>query len=501
MTDTLGVPAGALATPTTVPTLGGAPSPDLAHNLTSATNAAPELKTDPGTAVAVASGGGCRPQGDVRWRSRPRNAVATAEAADGMKAGGFLGAIESGVSAAQSDAEQTPASRPVGGATWLMNAPLKTVEQEYRYLHDVEALHGRGAAVEEGLGLLAGAAIGTVADPGEGTILGADAAGWIEGHVAYKDSWARAANPEYKDPHTGQLVSFGRDVADALGARTGTFHGTLSGALDAMFDLGLDPVANAGKIYGSVHTVTGAGGLIGTVFSGTSTATAEDVARASFLPRIQMAFRDIANSDAGTIAVRYPGLAPIAKTLEADTSPAEVQRTFMELAGSMEMMEQPTLPTLSLAHYFGRSLRDSARNAGGPLGYLPRSIADAFESQPGNLLGTSSMDFMHGKISMTTDRGAKDLYRFFRFGMGDRVARASVDAWLHAAPGERYSMLKNGIYTTILGMAKLAPEDTADFIKNPAAHEDLGDYMTEIGQPEIKDRGDGVVRQQLAAGP
>jgi hypothetical protein len=486
MTDSLGVPTGALATttPATAPVVAG--SPDLAHGLTQATNAAPELKTDPGTAVAVASGGG-----DVGLKARSvaqaKNHVATAEAASGMASGGLLGGIEHVVGAAGSDLASN-ARMLIGGASRLMNAPLRTVQQEYRYLHDVEALHGRTAAIEEGLGLIAGAAVGTAVDPGEGTILGADAAGWIEGHVAYKDSWQRAANPNYKDPHTGQLVSFGRDVADALGARTGGFHSALSGALDAMFDLGVDPGANAGKIYSSAYGIQGAGGLLGQVFSGTSTATAEDVARASFLPRIQHAFSDIAASDAGTIAVRYPGLAPIAKTLEADTTAAQVQQTFMELAGSMEMMEQPTLPTLSLGHYLGRTLRDAARNAGGPLGYLPRSIADAFESQPGNTLSTSSMDFLHGNISMTTDRGAKDLYRFFRFGMGDRVARASVDAWLHGAPGERYTMLKNGIYSTVLAMAKLAPKDIADFVAHPEAHEDLGNYMEEIGLPEIKDR-------------
>lgn len=486
MTDTLGVPTGALATPTTTPIVGGAPTGDIAHSLTQATNAAPELKTDPGTAVAVASGGG-----DVGLKARSvaqaKTHVATAEAADGMKASGFLGDIGHVIGAGASDLESN-AKMLVGGATHLMNVPLRTVQQEYRYFHDVEALHGRTAAIEEGLGLLAGAAVGTVIEPGEGTILGADAAGWIEGHVAYKDSWARAANPNYKDPHTGQLVSFGRDAADLLGARTGGFHTAISGALDAMFDLGVDPAANAGKIYSSAYGITGSGGLLGQVFSGTSTATAEDVQRASFLPRIQHAFSDIAASDAGTIAVRYPGLAPIAKTLEADTSAEQVKQTFMELAGSMEMMEQPTLPTLSLAHYFGRTLRDSARNAGGPLGYLPRSIADAFESQPGNTLSTSSMDFMHGNISMTTDRGAKDLYRFFRFGMGDRVARASVDAWLHGAPGERYTMLKNGVYTTVLAMAKMAPKDIADFVAHPEAHQDLGDYMEELGLPEVKDR-------------
>ena len=139
-----------------------------------------------------------------------------------------------------------------------MNVPLKTVQQEYRYLHDVEARHGRTAALMEGLGLLAGAAAGTAIDPGEGTVLGADAAGWVEGHVAYKDSWARAANPNYKDPHTGQLVSFGRDIANVLGAweRVHTRR-TSPGRWTPCSTSGTDPVANAGKIYGAANSHRG----------------------------------------------------------------------------------------------------------------------------------------------------------------------------------------------------------------------------------------------------
>src|ERR1700733_5533710 len=260
------------------------PGNDLSSGLTTATNAAPELKTDPGTVVAVASGGG-----NVALKARSvaqaKNHVATAEAADGMHQSGFLGTLGSDIGGVASAAVGGVKSL-VGGAAHLMNVGLNTVEQEYRYLHDVEALHGRTAAIEEGLGLLVGAAAGTLADPGEGTVLGADAAGWIEGHLAYKNSWQRAANPNYRDPHTGQLVSFGRDFAGLIGARTGGFHTAVSGALDAMFDLGADPVANVGKAYGSLYSQTGPGGLLGKAFSGTSTATAESVERASYLPRI-----------------------------------------------------------------------------------------------------------------------------------------------------------------------------------------------------------------------
>ena len=64
------------------------------------------------------------------------------------------------------------------------------------------------------------------------------------------------------------------------------------------------------------------------------------------------------------------------------------------------------------------------------------------------------MDFMHGKISLTNDGGAKDLYRFIRFGQGDRVASQCRRIPARDA-GQRLSIIKNGVYTTILAMAKM----------------------------------------------
>ena len=464
--------------------VGGVPQSDLSTNLTTATTAAPDLKTDPGTAVAVASGGG-----DVGLKAQAvqqaKTHVATAEAADGEKSRGLFGDIGSDLGKIGGDIgssiDQTVKAGKslIGGAVNLMNVPLKTAQQEYRYLHDVEARHGRTAAIMEGLGLLAGATVGGVAAGPEGVVAGGDIAGWIEGHVAYKDSWTRAANPNYKDPHTGQLVSFGSDVSDLLGLRTGSFHNNLSDAFNAVFTLG-ESAPGLG-VARSPYTQAGSGGLLGKVFTGTSTTTAEQVEAASSLPRVRLAFEDIARSDAGTIATRYPQLSRLALTLEGDTTAEEVKQTFMELAGSMEMMEAPTLPTMSLSHLVGRGLRDAARNAGGPLGYLPRSIADALESQPGNTLNPDSLDFMHAKVSLNTDDGAKDLYRFLRFGQGDRVARTVVDAFLHGTPGERYSILKNGVYSTLLAMAKVKIPDTDEYA-------DLGQYMEELGRGDVTQR-------------
>ena len=85
----------------------------------------------------------------------------------------------------------------------VMNAPLSQVQHEYRYLHDVEVTHGMLAATLEGIGIAAGAVVGTVATGSlKGGELGAEAEGGIEGQVFYKDSWDRTGSASYTDPRT-----------------------------------------------------------------------------------------------------------------------------------------------------------------------------------------------------------------------------------------------------------------------------------------------------------
>ena len=67
------------------------------------------------------------------------------------------------------------------------NKPVSFVQHEYRYLHDVEASHGRLAAILEGLGIAAGAALGVAATGSiYGGALGAEAAQAAEGQIFYK---------------------------------------------------------------------------------------------------------------------------------------------------------------------------------------------------------------------------------------------------------------------------------------------------------------------------
>ena len=81
--------------------------------------------------------------------------------------------------------EHVPGAKSVVNATQdaLWNVPVALIQHEYRYLHDVEARHGRLSAILEGAVLMAGMAAGTVLTGGLGGLavealgLGAEAAG------------------------------------------------------------------------------------------------------------------------------------------------------------------------------------------------------------------------------------------------------------------------------------------------------------------------------------
>ena len=440
-------------TPTAPPLVGGVPQQDLSVNIEAATNAAPELSSQPGTAVSVASGGGNVPL-KAQAVTHGLNQQANATAQDIVKqTGGIFGDIEH---AAGSALHQVAHAANVG---------LSTVQQEYRYLHDVEARHGLTAAIMEGAGILAGGAAGTLLDPGEGTVLGAELAARIEGAVVYKDSWARAANPNYRDPHTHQLVSFGRDML-------------------------ADPVANVGKGLAGAHSLEGMGGLLGKRFTGLAI-TPETVDQAyRTLPSVRRAFEDIAISSPGDIIRKYPQFAAISGELGDAHTADDVAQTFRELADTSNMMDAQKLPTLALTRMPFRPLRDMVRNAGeGPISQLPyigdfvsghiannvllgpRRWADRLEALPGATFDPNTMDFSGSQINPANTRGATDLYRLMRYSSTDREARSVVDNFAYATPAQRIVITKNAIFKTLFAMAHVpVPSDDAD----------MEDYLTEL---------------------
>ena len=74
-------------------------------------------------------------------------------------------------------------------------------------------------------------------------VIPAQATGYAESHLLYRDSWNRTANPQYKNKQ-GMLVNPGNVIAGMTGVK-GAMGSALSGTANALFDLFTDPV-NAG---------------------------------------------------------------------------------------------------------------------------------------------------------------------------------------------------------------------------------------------------------------
>lgn len=143
----------------------------------------------------------------------------------------------------------------VASAAGWMAKPLNEIQKDYRYIHSLYTRHG---VITGTLGLMAvvgGATAGTLLGGPMGTALGADlaAAGLrtLGGHLdQFKDSYNDSNDPNYK-------VSFGRDAANALGANGQTDSGWgkfVSGALDATFDIYLDPLMKIGAAKNAVRS-------------------------------------------------------------------------------------------------------------------------------------------------------------------------------------------------------------------------------------------------------
>ena len=483
MSDTLGGPVGPGAGPT-MPSVGGVPQADLSTNITTATQAAPELKQNPGAVVAVASGGGnvaAKAQSVAHFGNQVANASAQQTVAP---SGGLLGIIDHDANSALSKVAQ------------VANGPLSYVQHEYRYLHDVEARHGMQAAILEGAGLAAGAAVGTVLDPGEGTVLGAETAGALEGHFTYQDSWSRTADgSKYRDPHTGQLVSIGRDISSHI-APTGGAHTVLSGAIDGLFDLTADPVGLVGKGVAGARGVEGMGGLLGRTFTGTSI-TAENVDNAyRVLPSFRRAVADIAMSTPGDIVRKYPQFSSVADVLGDAHSSEDVLQAFRELADGSDVLQADRLPTITLTRQAFRPLADAARNAGsGPISDIgggvgavaqrvannalfgPRRWADRLAPLPGATFDNEALDFTGSKINPANMNGAQDLYRMSRFAASDRESRMIVDSYAAATPAQRIAIVRNTIFKTLFSMAHVPiSADTPD----------MEDYLSELVDGQTK---------------
>ena len=140
------------------------------------------------------------------------------------------------------------------GGEWLLK-PLNEVQKDYKYIHSLYVRHGIITGTLGTLAVVGGGAIGAFFGGGVGAALGADlaASGFrhLTGHLdQFKDSYNDSNDENYK-------VSFGRDVANALGANGQTDSGWgkfVSGSLDATFDIYMDPLMKAGAFRTGIRT-------------------------------------------------------------------------------------------------------------------------------------------------------------------------------------------------------------------------------------------------------
>ena len=306
---------------------------------------------------------------------------------------------------------------PQGGtsALQMVNKPMAEVQHEYRYFHDVWARHGATPAILELLGAVgAGVAVDRVSGSAKAGVLGAEAAAGAEGQFLYHDSWQRTANGNaYRDPSTGQNVSPGRDLANALGVKSKGFsHGLVSGTVDGLFDMVTDPVQNAAGVYGQATSKGGlrAGSLGGRIFSGTGVTQPGDWVRvADQYKSVGNALDVMANTSSPSELIRrFPVLAQepgLAAKLAADSSRAEVLDT-LESRTTAEAIADGRNPYIFIGGAprstalgeVATSLKDTVR--AGPFGKIARSLAVLPTDEYVNLVGESSVPQMQRQLAM-----------------------------------------------------------------------------------------------------
>ena len=500
MSNTLGVPTGPGAGPAPVPN-----SNDLSANITAATNAAPELASQPSTAVTIAgTGGDVALKAQVVAQAGNRQAIADAHTS-------LFGDITGG------------ASKILSGVAHAANVGLSTVQQEYRYLHDVEAKHGLTTAMLLGAGIVAGATAGGLVAGPEGVLLGAEGVARLEGAAKYQDSWRAAANPNYRDPHTGQLVSFGRDMVSAAAAHGvigGGGHGAYSGVLDGLFDLVADPLALGGKGFKAAQEGT-IGGLAGKRFTGLNMVTPEMVDHARMVyPSYQRALTQIADMGPTKIAQRFPQFQEIAETLGNAHTADKVHEVFHDLAKSSQLLDSQRLPTMSITRTATGALHDAARNAGdGPIAnnalFGPARWSKRLERMPGATYDPEKMDFSSTSIPLANTRGLRDIYAWASFGNSDRVAQAVGDAFTNGTVAQRKVILKNLMFDTVFNVAKMklpasdeyvqmlkgaSSQDTIQHALDFRATEDPAHYLSEMGKGDVTAHIKKMFENHLDAG-
>ncbi len=462
------MPSDPTESPGTAPTASG-----FSTNLNTVASTAPELTKSPGLTVGIASAGG-DVQGNSQATARGVNAISDNNAHQSVSAavgGGdvlqsaldwFGNHISSTVGQAGSDVIK--GAEKVGSSVLnTLNTPMKIVQHEYRYLHDVEATHGPLAAVLEGIGIAGGAAVGlaTTGNP-YGAVLGAEAATGVESQVFYKDSWDRTAQASYVDPNTHQQVSIGRDIISELSnlvpglERKSVGFKITSGLIDGIFDMNVGGTEVLG-LAGAANSAEGLGGALGSYFPGKAPQTAEEfdnLLNSVSGTNVRRAFSDIAGKSAGEIASSYRPLADqdefLNKLGNASTQD-EVAELFRSAIRSHELGFMEKLPTMSVGRipfqamheYMGNSEIPGVQRLFRATSRLPTSWDDVEKVW-------TNKDF---DPASTRDSGVLGIFRTALFTENENTAASLAQAYSDADVPGRIRIWKNLQLSTMFNMA------------------------------------------------
>ena len=466
---------------------------DLPTAVAVAKQAAPGI--DAATAISVAqSGGDIEGKAQVVSHVAQQNARLEAMGAASADAGhkstnvltdalGWLG--HNVVHPIQKAVDDIPGAqnvaKGVADISQELNKPLGVVMHEYRYLHDVEARHGMTAAVTEGVAIAAGAIGGGITAGPDGAILGGEGAAFIMGHVMYPDSWGRTADgATYRDPHTHLAVSFGRDIASHLvPLKSGTW-GTISGVIDGITDMAVDPLGAGGKIAGQMKSVEGAKGLLAKRWGGTSInpENIDDAYRT--YGTFRRAVDQISTHDAGWIGSHFPKMLPIAHDLgDADTHEA-VLDVFKDAAKTQELMVNQ-LPSQTFVRQGFQTARDAVANSAPTLSYSDGTVSDLanhslagaaanhlswlspaamtrrFSKTTGASFDTLAKEFTSKKLDPFNRADGQDLYRLVRYSQDERTAQWVLNHWIYATPSERIILARNTYMDVVAHIAHFHP--------------------------------------------
>lgn len=362
---------------------------------------------------------------------------------------------------------------PLGVVAHWANYPLAQVQHSYRYYHDVAVHHGAASA----MGTLfsnfatsgfnpAGIAADPVAQNAGAQITGSSTSSPVAPY--FQDSWDRSANA---------TISPGRDLAGLFQLKPGTKPYTLvSGAGDAAFDIGTDPLLKASALS---KAITGSARAI---------ATAEDLERLAAGSRLSpvsapvvRALSDMAAEKSSVrIASNYPMLKHLTTTAangdrvpltvqlaKADTTDKVVDVLRNHLA-SGEYLGYSGTPTYSLTRVPFRKLNDLALRS-----QQPKAVMDDLVSDPdlantksglyarfANKVGRSVNAFtnhtpfvFNAKNELVADSvhpnnpaAAHTLYSVMRYGQSEQVARDVADQFANASTvAEKASIWNRGI--------------------------------------------------------